>query len=136
MDASLTALTKTINKLGEAFDAFKATNDERLQALEEGDTSKAGELSVKLGKIEKDVGGFAKLKKDIELEMAAHKERLEELESRANQPGRTGHEKRRAEYKAAFTDWIRAKGQDSSLEQKMKALHQQAIEAKDVTIGT
>jgi HK97 family phage major capsid protein len=136
MEVSLGALTKSINNLGVAFEAFKETNDERIVALEKGDTSKAGELGIKLAKIEKDVGSFAKLKKDIEIEMQLHKERIEELESRANQPGRTGSEKLRSEYKSTFIDWIRSKGQAADLEAKLKALHSKAIEMKDVTIGT
>jgi HK97 family phage major capsid protein len=136
MDASLSALTKTINKVGEAFEAYKSTNDDRIDAIEKGDTSKAGELTVKLSKIEKDLGLFTKLKSDIQIEIQHQKERIEELESRANQPGRTGSDKRRAEYKQTFVDWIRSKGSSADLEARMKELHRQAIEAKDVTIGT
>jgi HK97 family phage major capsid protein len=136
MDTSMTALTKSINSLGTAFEAFKETNDDRLKALESGDTSKAGELGVKLSKIEKDLGSLSKIKKDIELEMQHQKERIEELESRASQPGRTGSDKRRAEYRQTFNEWIRSKGSSADLEAKMKDLHRQAMEAKDVTIGT
>ena len=90
MDASLTALTKSINGLGAAFEAFKETNDERVSALEKGDTSKAGELGVKLAKIEEDVGSFSKLKKDIEVEVQLHKERIEELDLAGTSPAAPG----------------------------------------------
>jgi HK97 family phage major capsid protein len=136
MDTSLQALTRTINKLGEAFEAFKSTNDERVKALEAGDTGKAGELAHKLGKIEAEVGKLSKLKGDIELEMQHQKERIEELESRQRSPGRTGVSKRAAEYKSAFVDWIRNKGQSAVLEQRMQDLAKAAYEAKDITIGT
>jgi HK97 family phage major capsid protein len=134
MDASLTALTKTINKIGEAFEAYKSVNDERLEALAEGKGS--GEAEAKLSKIEKDIGSLTKLKRDVEAEMKAQKDRIEELESRATQPGATVSEKRRNEYKGAFVEWIRSKGQSNEAEQRMRSIAQAAIEAKDITIGT
>jgi len=137
MDTSMTALTKSINSLGAAFEAFKETNDERIGALEKGDTSKAAELDSKLGKIEIDLGKLGKLKSDIEIEMRQQKERIEELESRRDQPGRTGPvDKLRSEYKQTFIDWMRAKGSDATLESKLRSLQAKAIEMKDVTIGT
>jgi HK97 family phage major capsid protein len=134
MDASLQALTKTINKIGEAFEAYKSANDERLEALADGKGS--GEAEVKLAKIEKDIGSLTKLRRDVEAEMKAQKDRIEELEARASQPGATVSEKRRGEYKGAFVDWIRSKGQSNEAEQRMRSVAQAAIEAKDITIGT
>ena len=137
MDASMTALTTTINRIGEAFEAYKANNDASVEALKKGDTSLATELDTKLGKIELDLGKLGKLKAEIEIEMRNQKERIEELESRKDQPGRTGPvDKLRSEYKQTFIDWMRAKGSDANLESKLRSLQAKAHEMKDVTIGT
>jgi HK97 family phage major capsid protein len=141
MDASTQELTRTINKLGEAFEAFKDTNDERIKALEKGDTAKAAELNDKLGKIEIDVSRFSKLKTTIETAQNNLKERIEELEAKENRPGKTSVDKIQDEYKATFTQWIRKKGKSIQLTDKLEDLEKKwweakALEAKAVTIGT
>jgi HK97 family phage major capsid protein len=133
MDSSLSALTRTINRLGEAFEAYKATNDERLEALADGN---AGEAEAKLAKIEKDIGSLSKLKRDIDAEMKAQKERIEELETRARMPGATAIIKRQEDYKSAFVGWVRSKGQSVEHEHRMRDIARVAEEAKDITIGT
>lgn len=128
------SLSDLITKQAEAFDAFKATNDERIKALGEGNESKAKELAEKLEKIEKDVSKFSELKKQSDLD---HKiageltERVEELEARNSNPGKTATEKLKNEYSNTFIDFVRAKGQSPVLEQKMID-----ISKKDVTIAS
>ena len=147
MDTSLQALTRTINKLGEAFEAFKDTNDERIKALESGDEGKASELGRKVGKIEIDLGKFTKLKSDIEVEMKAQTDRIEELESRRNLPGLTSPlNKTQEEYKTNFFSYLRAAGPGNIMRkaefgQKMNDLAKQARqqaehEQKAVIIGS
>jgi len=137
MDTSLTALTRSINKIGEGFEAFKEANDERLKAIEDGDGSNAAEIGQKLIRIEKSVQEAVKAKSQIETEMQLQKERLEELEAKNNQPGRTAAAKKEAEYKETFLDWIRFKGQsplhEQRLQEQAKAL---AAEGKSVTIAS
>ena len=146
MDTSLQALTRTINKLGEAFEAFKDTNDERIKALEDGDTGKANELGHKLGKVELDLGKLGKLKTEIEVERKTMLDRIEELKSRRNLPGATSPlVKTQEEYKAAFLGYMRSVGQGYMLKraqcaQQMndlatKGREQATVEQKAINIG-
>lgn len=130
-DTSMTALTKSINAIGTAFEEFKKTNDEALAAKEKGDESKFGELNQKLAKIESTISEAGKAKNEIEAEQKIQRERIEELESRAKSPGKTAKEKLADEYKSTFMDWIRNKGQSVTHEQKLHDLMR-----KDVTVAT
>ena len=120
-----------IDKTAEAFEAFKETNDQRVKAIETGNESKAAELGEKLGKIEGSVTKFSEIKKALDVEMDLNRERLEELEAKAAQPGKTAQEKSHDEYKATFVDWVRSKGNSPLDEQKL-----QDLAKKDITIGT
>lgn len=124
-------IKKAIEDQATGFEEFKKTNDARLKAIADGNDTRAKELDAKLAKIDTDLTGFGKLKKEIEIEMQFQKERMEELETRSKQPGKTEAEKNRDEYKAHWLKWMRNKGQDTESEIKM-----QAIQKKDVTIGT
>src|SRR5437870_1056108 len=67
-------------------------------------------------------------------EIAALRERLEELETRASSPGRTGALSHKArEHKQLFEAWIR-KPSDASRMQTLANF--EAVEFKDVTVGT
>jgi HK97 family phage major capsid protein len=125
-----------IDQMGQAFEAFKKTNDERLDAVKAGNESKASELAQKLAKIEQDVTQWSKLKQQLETEQQLHRERLEELEARAASPGKTAADKRRNEHKADFIGWLRNRGQSPILEQKLLDHERKILEHKDVTIGT
>lgn len=131
MDTSMTALTKSIEKIGKAFEEFKTTNDERIAALESGNESKAGELGAKVAKIEAEISQWSAVKKSIELAHQQHQERMEELEARASSPGKTAEQKAKDEQKALFIDWMRHKGQAPHIEQQLIDLQR-----KDVTIGS
>lgn len=132
MEAStFSAIKDAIDNQAKAFDLFKKTNDDRLDAQKKGNESLAKELDEKLSKIEVDIKAASELKKSFEVEMQLQRERLEELESRASAPGKTQQQKMQDEYKSAFVDWIRHKGQSSQHEAKMYDLCR-----KDVTIGS
>lgn len=120
-----------IDNQAKAFDAFKKTNDDRIEATKSGNEARAKELDAQLKKIETDLAKYGDIKKSLEVEMQLHRERIEELESRSKQPGKTVEEKAKDEYKQAFIDWIRHKGQSPHHEQKLWELGK-----KDVTIGT
>lgn len=131
MDTSFAALTKSINTIGTSFEEFKAANDLVIKALKDGNTSLATELTQKVDKIGADLAAAVKAKSDIETEQRLLRERLEEVESRKSAPGKTARDVLADEYKSAFTDWIRAKGNSSSLEQKLDGLMK-----KDVTVAS
>lgn len=119
-----------IDKQGEAFEAFKETNDARIAALEKGDESLAKELGAKLEKIDADVSKYSSLKNDIQTEIEYQRERIEELESRSKTPGKTAQQKLKDEHKGYFNKWVRSLGKDTDSEMKM-----QELQSKDVTIG-
>ncbi len=129
-------IKEAIQKVGETFDAYKKVNDERLEAVRSGNETKARELDTKLTKIETDLSKASELKQQFDREIEFHRERLEELESRRNAPGRTAAEQRQDEYKNVFVDWIRNKGQSTMDETKLQELTKQMVEKKDITIGT
>lgn len=127
----MSALTRTINKLGEAFEAFKEANEQRLEQLAKGNKSAAAEIDAKIEKINSEISQLSTLKSQIEAEQKAQKERIEELEMRARAPGRTAEDKTKQEYSELFEKFLRSKGKDPILGQKLKEL-----EAKAVTIGS
>lgn len=136
-DTSMTGLLDAIKRQGEAFQAFRDTNDERLEALQKGDESKAAELNDKLGKIEVDLTKFGELKTAIEREQKWQRERIEELEAAAKRPVRSAEQKLNDDYKDLFAKWIRSQGLDTQAEAEMKRLQAKArAEFKTVTIGT
>lgn len=136
--SSFVEIKQAIDQTANAFEEFKKTNDARIKALGEGNESKAKELDVKLGKIETDVKASTELKAAVEREMAFLRERVEELEAKGLNPGKTGPaDKLQAEYKGAFMAWVRQRGQSPVDEQKMNDLQRKAaLEHKDITIGT
>ena len=125
-----------IEKSGQAFEEFKATNDKRLEELKKGNESRATELEQKLSKVEGDLSSATKEKKRLETEIEVQRERIEELEARAKTPGKTVEQKLRAEYSDTFVKFMRSGAMDQELGVKLRSLERQMLEEKDVTIGT
>lgn len=135
--SSFVEIKQAIDQTATAFEEFKKTNDQRLDALKNGQEGKAKELDAKLVKIEADVKASTGLKEAVEREMAFMRERVEDLESKQLRPGKTGGEKLKDEYKTAFMGWMRNRGQSPDDERKMIDLARKAAsEHKDITIGT
>lgn len=133
---SFVEIKKSVDAIATGFEEFKSTNEDRLKALKDGNETRVKELEEKLIKIDNVIVNFGKLKKDLEVEMAAQKERIEELESRGKNPGRGEQEKRADEYKKAFCDWVRNRGQSPTEEAKMQELTRKMVENKDITVGS
>jgi HK97 family phage major capsid protein len=130
-------IKSAIDRQMEAFEAFKETNDARIKALEKGDGGEAKHLAEKLERIEVDVSKWSNLKTQIEKEHEFNRERIEALEARASNPKKTAIDVLHDEYKNAFNGWIRARGQDASLELKMQEMGRKAqAEHKSVSIGS
>ena len=95
-------LKDLLQKQGNAFEEFKATNDQLIKAKADGKSVES--LEAKLAKIDAELGKIADVKSEIEA-----------LEKRMNRPGAPGEaDKARAEHKAAFQKFMR-KGDDSNL---------------------
>lgn len=95
-------LKDLLQKQGNAFEEFKATNDQLIKAKADGKSVES--LEAKLSKIDAELGKIADVKSEIEA-----------LEKRMNRPGAPGEaDKAKAEHKAAFQKFMR-KGDDSNL---------------------
>jgi HK97 family phage major capsid protein len=135
--SSFVEIKQAIDQTATAFEEFKKVNDARIAAIKEGKDALAAELNVKLDKINADIATFSQVKAAIEREMNFMRDRVEELEAARKTPGRTGVQKLHDEYKSAFEQWVRGRGQAPEAEQKMLELSRKAsAEYKDVTIGT
>ena len=136
--STLADINRIIDKIGTAFEEYKTVNDKRIEAIAKGDTAKVSEVVEKMAKIDKDLAKLDGLKTTFEKEMEFQRERIESLEARASNPkARTADDALNDEYKTAFMGWMRAKGQDSTLEAKMQALSAKArLEGKAVTIAS
>jgi HK97 family phage major capsid protein len=129
-------LLDAIEGVNSAFEEFKKTNDERLEAESKGNKARAQELQEKLDRIESEITESQKQKREMERKLAAANERLEIVEAMNDRPKGTIQDKIRSEHKDAFMGWLRSGGKDSESEQKMRSLKEKAREYKDVVIGT
>jgi HK97 family phage major capsid protein len=134
---SLVVIKDAIENQAKAFDAFKDTNDKKIEAIKSGNESLAKELDQKLGRIEVDLKKQNEVRINWEAEMKFFTERLEELESRAKTPGKTGEEKARDEYHDAFVTWIRHKAAYAEDERRLSDAEKKlGRETKDITVGS
>jgi HK97 family phage major capsid protein len=132
----LAAIKSAIDGQATAFEEYKKVNDQRIASEKIGNDAKAAEYNAKLARIEADIKKFADMKTEFEVALEAHKERIEEIESKRKLPGVDAADRRQSEYKATFNEWVRQRGNSPGHEQK---LHQQMLtmaEHKDVTIGS
>lgn len=135
--SSFTEIKQAIDDTASAFEEFKKTNDARIEALSKGNTGAAKELDSKLSRIEADIKTSTEAKAAAERELQFLRDRVEELETKRQNPGRTAPEKLQDEYKTAFTSWVRSRGQSVDDERKMTELQRKAAtEFKDITIGS
>jgi len=126
-----------IDATATAFEEFKKVNDQRIEALKNGQESRAKELDQQLTKINNAITASTELKAAVEREQAFLRERVEELEAKGMNPGKTGAQEVMDEYKGAFMGWLRSRGQSAEHERKMQEVaHKASIEHKDITIGT
>ena len=125
-----------IDNINAAFEEFKTTNDDRLEAEAKGNTAKAKELGDKLERIEEDIIANEKKKRDSERKADIMSERVELLEALNDRPKGTIQEKLKSEHKDAFMSWFRSGGKDRDAESKMADVALRSKEVKDVSIGT
>lgn len=129
-------LLDAIEGVNSAFEEFKKTNDERLEAESKGNKARAQELQEKLDRIESEIVESQKAKREMERKLAAANERLEIVEAMNDRPKGTIQDKIKGEHKTAFMSWLRSGGKDSESEAKIRELSQKAREFKDIVIGT
>ena len=111
-------IVKVIEDLNGAFEEFKKTNDERLEAEAKGSEARTRELTSKLDSIESEITDLSKKKKELEAKESQLKERVELLEAVNDRPRGTIQDKINDEYKSAFEIWMRSGGKDREAEQE------------------
>ncbi|MCP3022297.1 phage major capsid protein [Cupriavidus basilensis] len=112
-DPSIKSVAEAIDKIATAFDEYKKTNDQRIEAIKKGQSTEA--LDAKLAKMDQHMDGLSE-----------QKSRLEKIELKLARPGAMGGGRQDqdetvevAEYRQALEDWIR-KSNDFEREAKLK----------------
>lgn len=125
-EPSVKSVADALDKIATAFDEYKKTNDQRIEAVKSGASTEA--LDAKLAKIDAHIDSLGEVKS-----------KLEKMETKLSRPGvmdggrQDGESKEAVEYRHAFLDWMRAPG-DHERQQKAAAAAKQ-LEAKSRNDG-
>ncbi len=99
---TIASVADALDKIATAFEEYKKTNDQRLEAIKAGKGT--ADLDAKLARIDSAIDGLNEAKS-----------RLEKVETKLARPGARGNEsgnddesREAAEYRHAFFDWLRA----------------------------
>lgn len=120
-EPTIGSVAEAIDKIATAFEEYKRTNDERIEAIRKG--AGTADFDSKLSRIEKEIG-----------QLEEQRSRLEKLETKLSRPGAGGgsggdRSSPEAEaYKSAFLSWVRNPGDP----ERRMALQQRAKELKRV----
>ena len=120
-DPTIKSVAEAIDKIGTAFEEYKKTNDARIEAVKNGNST--ADFDAKLAKLDDHIGQLTEMKSN-----------LEKMETKLSRPGafgngkEDGETKESVEYRNAFLDWVRAPG-DNERQQKA-AQAAKALEAK------
>ena len=99
-EPSIKSVAESIDKIATAFDEYKKTNDQRIEAIKSGASTEA--LDAKLAKMDEHITSISEAKS-----------RLEKVELKLNRPGAMGNGGEKSEtpeaveYREAFVDWVR-----------------------------
>lgn len=120
-DPSVKTIADAIDKINAAFEEYKKTNDQRIEAIKTGSSTDA--LDAKLARIDEHINAINE-----------HKSRLEKLETKLSRPGVGGGDgnaepREETEYKAAFCEWIRSP-QDSERKSRVESAGRALLAAK------
>jgi HK97 family phage major capsid protein len=100
-EPSIKSVAESIDKIATAFDEYKKTNDQRIEAIKSG--SSTADLDAKLAKMDEHITSIGEAKS-----------RLEKVELKLARPGAFGGGESKGEtaeaveYREAFLDWVRA----------------------------
>lgn len=120
-DPSIKSVADALEKIATAFDEYKKTNDQRIEAIKAGKGT--AELDAKLARIDEHIDSINEVKS-----------KLERMETKLARPGsgdpgrQEGESKEAAEYRGAFMSWMR----DPADPERRTALQQKAKELKKV----
>ena len=120
-EPSVKSVADALDKIATAFEEYKKTNDQRIEAVKSGASTEA--FDAKLAKIDAHIDSLGEMKA-----------KLEKMETKLARPGaldggrQEGESKEAVEYRHAFLDWMRAPG-DHERQQKAAAAAKQ-LESK------
>lgn len=120
-DATIKSVAEAIDKIGTAFEEYKKTNDQRLEAIKSGIST--ADFDAKLARMDDHIGSLTEMKSN-----------LEKMETKLARPGalgggqQEGESREAAEYRNAFFDWMRAPA-DNERQQKASRAYK-ALEEK------
>ena len=120
-EPSVKSVADALDKIATAFDEYKKTNDQRIEAVKSGASTEA--FDAKLAKIDAHIDSLGEMKS-----------KLEKMETKLARPGaldggrQEGESKEAVEYRHAFLDWMRAPA-DHERQQKAAAAAKQ-LESK------
>lgn len=113
-EPTIASIAEAISAIGTAFEEYKKTNDQRIEAIKKGQSTEA--LDAKLARMDEHINSLSE-----------QKSRLEKLEGKLARPGALSGGARQedetaevAEYRAALCNWIR-KSNDFDREAALKA---------------
>ena len=121
-EPNLKNVAEAIDKIATAFEEYKKTNDQRLEAIKKGQSTT--ELDAKLQRIDQHMDSLNEMKSS-----------LEKMETKLSRPGaivgelKGQEEKEDREYREAFIDWMRAPGDHER--QARASAAAKAVEAKN-----
>jgi HK97 family phage major capsid protein len=124
-EATIKSVADALDKIATAFDEYKKTNDQRIDALKSGNST--SDLDAKLAKMDEHMNGLTEAKS-----------RLEKMEQKLARPGvlddgKKGDSKEEVEYRHAFIDWVRSPNNMDVQQRASQA--QKALEAKRAADG-
>ena len=118
-EPTIASVAEAIDKIANAFEEYKRTNDERIEAVRKG--AGTADFDAKLSRIEKEIA-----------QLEEQRGRLEKLETKLSRPnaggGERGESPEAEAYKSAFLAWVRNPGDP----ERRMALQQRAKELKRV----
>jgi HK97 family phage major capsid protein len=100
-EPSIKSVAEALDKIATAFDEYKKTNDQRIEAIKSGQSTEA--IDAKLAKMDEHITSISEAKS-----------RLEKVELKLARPGAMGNGGEKGEtpeaveYREAFLDWVRA----------------------------
>lgn len=125
-EPTIKSVSDALDKIATAFDEYKKTNDQRIEAVKSG--ASTSDMDAKLAKMDQHIDALNEAKS-----------RLEKVETKLARPGvldggrQDGESKESAEYRNAFTDWVRAPNDHERQQRCAQAA--KALEAKTAANG-
>jgi HK97 family phage major capsid protein len=124
-EPTIKSVADAIDKIATAFEEYKKTNDQRLEAIKSG--SSTADFDAKLAKIDQEMASLGEMRS-----------KMEKVEAKLSRPGamdggrQDGETQEESEYRSAFIDWVRAPNNPDRQQRATAA--QKALESKKASM--